>query len=243
MSICAPLVRRLIRRRRRPRGEPGNASDGPQRAGRQGLRTGAAQGVVAASGGAFSWRTRIAERIAFIRRNETIPESFQSVAPGKEGRRSGEGGRERGTPPGLRPRLHAPSPERGGEMEARGPGVPSGSGPSADNVVQAGRQLLRRGRQPPRLRRPLPRSRVDRRRRHGASARGRARPTSASRSRAGIAGRMIQARSPAGQSADPGLAAALPSTREAREPTREPAKAAKEPSTDGGYGPLLGDED
>jgi hypothetical protein len=54
---------------------------------------------------------------------------------------------------------------------------------------------------------------------------------------------MIQARSPAGRSAHPGLAAALPSTREAREPTREPAKAAKEPSTDGGYGPLLGDED
>jgi hypothetical protein len=90
----------------------------------------------------------------------------------------------------------------------------------ADNVVQAGRRLLRRGRQPPRLRRPLPRRRVDRRRRHGASTRGRGRPTSASRSRAGIAGRMIQARSPAGRSAHPGLAAALPSTREAREPTR-----------------------
>ena len=37
---------------------------------------------------------------------------------------------------------------------------------------------------------------------------------------------MIRARSPAGRSAHPGLAAALPSTREAREPTREPAKAA-----------------
>ena len=106
------------------------------------------------------------------------------------------------------------------------------------------RRLLSRGRQPPRLRRPLPRRRVDRRRRHGASARAdRGRPTSSSRSRAGIAARMIQARSPAGRSAHPGLAAALPSTREAREPTREPAKAAKEPSTDGGYGPLLGDED
>ena len=52
--------------------------------------------------------------------------------------------------------LHAPSRERGGEMEANRPGVPSGRGPPAGEPVQVGRRLFRPGREPPCLRSPLP---------------------------------------------------------------------------------------
>src|SRR3712207_7625120 len=55
--------RRPIRRRSRPRGEPGNASDGPQRAGGQGLRTGAAQVVAASAGVAIAGGDRKSTRL------------------------------------------------------------------------------------------------------------------------------------------------------------------------------------
>src|SRR5215213_212107 len=201
MSICAPLVRRLIRRRISQRGELSDDLDGPQRAGGQGLRPRAAQILATSAGVTPAGRTRLPPHTAVVRRGAEVPPGAQPDAPRNACRRSAEDRGERGTPQGLRPLLHAAPGERGGEVDARGPGFPPGQGPSAGEPVQARRRLFRRGRQPSHLRRPLPRCRVDRRRRHGASARARRRPPHGTRSRAGIAGCMIQARSLSAESA------------------------------------------
>src|ERR671920_231089 len=66
MSICAPPVRRLIRRRIRQRGELSDDLDRPQRAGGQGLRPRAAQIVATSAGVATAGGTRVPPHTAVV---------------------------------------------------------------------------------------------------------------------------------------------------------------------------------
>lgn len=72
---------------------------------------------------------------------------------------------------GLRPDLPADPWQPAGEVEARRPRLPQGTGSTTRFALQGGRCLFRGGRQPPRKRGVLPGRRVDRRRSDGPTQR------------------------------------------------------------------------